>query len=51
LPPSIPPPSLPSFPSGHFQPPKFPTERIANHLSEMRHAKSKIPSFRAVKRG
>ncbi|XP_016367125.1 formin-binding protein 1-like [Sinocyclocheilus rhinocerous] len=51
LPPSIPPPSLPSFPSGHFQPPKFSTERIANHLSEMRNAKSKIPSFRAVKRG
>uniref|UniRef100_A0A672KDR5 Formin-binding protein 1-like n=1 Tax=Sinocyclocheilus grahami TaxID=75366 RepID=A0A672KDR5_SINGR len=51
IPPSIPPPSLPSFPSGHFHPPKFSTERIANHLSEMRNAKSKIPSFRTVKRG
>ncbi|TRY57183.1 hypothetical protein DNTS_003269 [Danionella cerebrum] len=51
LPPSIPPPSLPSFPSGHFQTPKFSTERIANHLSEIRNAKSKIKSFRAVKRG
>uniref|UniRef100_A0A9J8D0I6 Formin binding protein 1-like n=1 Tax=Cyprinus carpio carpio TaxID=630221 RepID=A0A9J8D0I6_CYPCA len=53
LPPSIPPPppSLPRFLSGHFQPPKFSTERIANHLSKIRNAKSKIPSFRAVKRG
>uniref|UniRef100_A0A8C2BTY1 Formin-binding protein 1-like n=1 Tax=Cyprinus carpio TaxID=7962 RepID=A0A8C2BTY1_CYPCA len=51
IPPSIPPPSLPSFPSGHFQSPKFSTDRIANHLSEMRNAKTKIPSFRTVKRG
>uniref|UniRef100_A0AAR2LEJ6 Formin-binding protein 1-like n=1 Tax=Pygocentrus nattereri TaxID=42514 RepID=A0AAR2LEJ6_PYGNA len=51
LPPSIPPPPLPSFPHAHFQSPKFPTERIAHCLNEMRTVKSKIPSFRGLKRG
>ncbi|XP_077078873.1 formin-binding protein 1-like isoform X1 [Siphateles boraxobius] len=51
LPPSNPPPSRPSIPSGHIQPPKFAKERKANHLSEVRNAKSKIPSFRTVRRG
>ncbi|XP_066499756.1 formin-binding protein 1-like isoform X4 [Hoplias malabaricus] len=51
LPPSIPPPPLPSFPHTHFQSPKFPSERIAQCLNEMRKVKSKIPSFRGSKRG
>ncbi|XP_036435072.1 formin-binding protein 1-like isoform X3 [Colossoma macropomum] len=51
LPPSIPPPPLPSFRHAHFQSPKFPTERIVHCLNEMRTVKSKIPSFRGLKRG
>ncbi|XP_049342017.1 formin-binding protein 1-like isoform X3 [Astyanax mexicanus] len=51
FPPSIPPPPLPSFPNAHFQSPKFPTQRIAQCLNDMRTVKSKIPSFRGLRRG
>ncbi|XP_030639836.1 formin-binding protein 1-like isoform X1 [Chanos chanos] len=50
LPPSFPPPPLPSFSSGRFQSRKLAADQIANYLSEMRMVKSKIPSFRGLKR-
>ncbi|XP_058246327.1 formin-binding protein 1-like isoform X2 [Hemibagrus wyckioides] len=50
LPPSAPPPPIPSVLSAHFQS-KFPTERITYCLNEMRTVTSKIPTFRGLKRG
>lgn len=54
LPPHAPPPPIPSVLSAHFQPhfqSKFPTERIAFCLNEMRTVTSRIPTFRGLKRG
>lgn len=51
LPPPAPPSPIPSVLSAHFQSSKFPTERIAYCLSEMRTVTSKILVFRGLKKG